>query len=211
MKLRDLTGLRYGRLRVMNMDRRANGGIRWWCKCDCGTTKSILGSNLRRTMSCGCYQKEDVAKRFSEMHRTHGLSDTQIYRLWRNMLDRCYNAKSQNYVYYGGRGISVCAAWHRFDAFYHDIGQHRKPGTSIDRIDPNGDYEPSNCRWATPKEQSANRRDAIRLVYQGESKNIIDWCKHFGISEGAFRHARLKCNNDRNAALRMIAATKGAT
>ena len=87
-------------------------------------------------------------------HRMYG---TPTYRSWASMIQRCTNEKRHNYAYYGGRGITVCVRWRDFDAFLADMGE-RPDGTTLDRIDNEGNYEPGNCEWATPKQQSNNRR-----------------------------------------------------
>jgi len=157
MKFIDLAGQRFGRLVVeRRVDNDKHGGTRWLCTCDCGKSHVCLPSNLRggRTKSCGCLNKETATKTCI----THGMSGTKEYVTWRNMKTRCENPNSTRWEYYGGRGITICREWlYSFEAFYQDMGD-KPEGLSLDRIDVNGDYELSNCRWATQSEQCLNQR-----------------------------------------------------
>lgn len=155
----DITGNRYGRLVALEIVRTStdNGRVKWKCLCDCGEEKIALKSRLvtGNTKSCGCLQRESN-------NRTHGLSDTREYGMYKNMLRRCYIESTEEYHNYGGRGIKVCDTWREPSPkgilnFLEDMGKC-PDGLSLDRIDVNGDYEPSNCRWATGSEQMFNQR-----------------------------------------------------
>lgn len=162
-KLLDLTGKQFGRWTVLYRDTNAKY-TSWVCRCECGTVRSVLRVNLRKTdpskgsSSCGCYAKEMNKKALTK----HGLSHSNIHFEWEGMKQRCNNPKSVSYKNYGGRGIKVCDEWsNSFKAFYDYVSalpHFGEEGRSLDRIDNEGDYEPGNVRWATRKEQNFNKR-----------------------------------------------------
>jgi len=114
------------------------------------------------------------------MNKSHGMNKTPIYEIWCGMIKRCSNKNSNSYHNYGGRGISVCDEWLKFDNFYRDMGD-RPENASIDRINMNGNYEPGNCRWATRKEQSRNTRSNNLVEFNGETKCLTEWAEQVGV------------------------------
>lgn len=163
---KDLTGQRFGRLTVLEFvpDERPNSS--WLCKCDCGKTKIVNSKHFynSNTQSCGCLKCKYVKRRTK-----HNLTKTRIYRTWDSMLQRCYNSHCVSYQDYGKRGISVCDEWKEsLEAFYKWSLEHGYNDTlTIDRIDVNGNYEPSNCRWIDKKVQVRNRRITVKVEYDG--------------------------------------------
>lgn len=166
----DISGNRYGRWVVID---RVKGST-WLCRCDCGTVKRVQGSSLKlgKTVSCGCYSIERT--------KTHGKEGTPTYNTWAHMLTRCRNQRHKQYAEYGGRGISVCEAWHSFENFYNDMGEKPK-GMSLDRIDNDGNYEPLNCRWATVKQQIRNRRISPKYEIDGMMRSLGDLAEKYRI------------------------------
>lgn len=159
----DLTGKVFGRLTVIKEAGRNNSSLLWLCRCECGVEKIIQGNHLKegKILSCGCYMKEKSSLRITERNITHGLSKTRFYKIWSEMLRRCFNQNAANYSMYGGRGIKVCDEWKSFEGFYKDMYSGYKKGLSIDRIDVNGNYCKENCRWLDAKGQARNRRNTI--------------------------------------------------
>jgi hypothetical protein len=156
-------GERYGRLVVVADAGRQRRSRLYLCRCDCGNETRVLGYNLSagRTRSCGCLHREELARRNVATKTVHGHASrgrpSPTHSSWAAMLYRCTSPGSKDWPRYGGVGVEVCHTWRRFEEFLLDMGE-RPPGTSIDRIDPYGNYTPSNCRWATPSEQNRNRR-----------------------------------------------------
>lgn len=163
-KLQIKTGERYNKLKIIEEVsgyKQPSGQVKrqFKCICDCGNKVIVRLSHLRSsiTKSCGCWKLSVTSDR-GKKNKTHGLSKSRTYKSWRMLKERCNNPKTKGYEYYGGRGIRVCDRWlNSFENFYNDMGI-RPLGKTIDRINVNGNYEPSNCRWATPSEQTLNQR-----------------------------------------------------
>jgi hypothetical protein len=181
----DLTGQRYGKFVVLSRcENNKYGRAVWLCKCDCGNIKQVAAADLRKgnTKSCGCLK----VARAVETNTTHEKSTTRLYKVWAGIKRRCYNTHEQNYFKYGGRGIIVCEEWQSFEPFYEWAMSHGyRDDLTIDRIDVNGNYEPSNCRWATAKEQANNRRNSHLITYNGETHTMTEWGEIVGINAGA--------------------------
>jgi len=182
MPAKNLRFQKFGRLTVLEpSSKRSAKCIVWKCRCDCGKIVEVRSSLLLNgnTSSCGCLKRELLLKR----QITHGLSYSSEYQVWSDMIQRCDNPKKSGYQWYGGRGIKVCEKWHKFENFYKDMGK-RPLGKSIDRYpDNDGNYESKNCRWATPKEQAANRRD----------NKTQHWFLAFNFNTGIFEEDNSQC------------------
>lgn len=182
----NLTGLRFGRLVVV--DRAGTSKNRqaiWRCQCDCGNVTDVLSISLRRgaTRSCGCLLRESASERATARNTTHGARHTRLYNTWRGMRERCINPAHKSYADYGGRGISVCAEWQDFSVFQKwAFASGYQDGLTIDRIDSNGNYEPTNCRWADSKQQNLNRRNNHLITYKGQTKTVMEWAEQFQIN-----------------------------
>ncbi len=156
-----------------------HGRTLWLCRCDCGkrvvvTTGELNGSKVK---SCGCLRHEQP----NNSKRTHGLSKTRAYLIWRKMVDRCTNPQNKAWAYYGGRGIGVCQRWRVFENFLSDMG-NPPVGKMLDRTDNNKGYKQSNCRWVTRKEQMRNKRNNKFLTLNGQTMCFAAWAEKLKVS-----------------------------
>lgn len=172
-------------LRELPNRRSPNGESRRWCLCQCDCGKEVVvrvGRLLSgNTGSCGCLSRDTTRKRALKHGHNRAGENDPTYKSWTHMKDRCLNPRNKSYSYYGGRGITVCGRWLDFANFLEDMGEKPR-GTSLDRINNDGNYEPGNCRWANAKQQNRNRRWNVWIEFQGRKMILTDWAKEIGIS-----------------------------
>lgn len=157
IKPNDMTGKRFGRLTVLHRAQNRSGMTAWHCRCDCGTELDVIAHNLviGNTRSCGCLKRDRV----SDALFKHGLSKSHIYHVWNNMHQYCENPNNPSFKYYGLRLVVVCEGWSDFQPFFEWAKENGyAPGLVLTRIDPSGDFEPGNCKFATRKESCKTRR-----------------------------------------------------
>lgn len=179
----DVTGQRFNRLVVLRPEGRRGRDKMWLCQCDCGNLIRASAGALRsgNPQSCGCRQRE-FARRLCISKTTHGMSNKRLYNIWHTMNQRCYYDKHIGWKFYGGRGITVCNEWKRFEPFMEwSLSNGYDSHLTIDRIDSDGDYEPSNCRWVTHKVQQNNRRSNTMLTHGGRTQTLTQWADELGI------------------------------
>lgn len=181
----DHSGKRYSKLTVIGRVKIEGArNAMWECICECGNKTIVASANLgKSTGSCGCLAKESARAVLAgnTYTRTHLMSHSKEYQSWGKMIQRCENPNNPKYRIYGARGITVCRRWRNsFEAFYADMGPQPYRHT-IDRRDNDGNYEPSNCRWATKKEQGRNRRGNRIIEIDGQRMCLIEWCEKLGV------------------------------
>ena len=183
-KIPFVVGRQYGRLVAVS----DVGEGKWLMRCSCGTEKAVRVGALRAgtTKSCGCLNRDTQRKRMSESNTSHGMAHTPEYKCWKNIRNRCNNPAYSEFAYYGGRGIRVCPEWASFNQFYLDMGPRPSSGHSIERNDVDGDYQPSNCRWATPYEQNRNKRSNRFVNVNGRALCVTDAAKELQIPLSTF-------------------------
>lgn len=179
----DLAGKKFNRLLVLEFAYIKKQTTFWKCKCNCGNIVIVSLGHLKsnHTKSCGCLKKEIISNKVKRQTK-HNLRHTRIYETWVNMKTRCCNENNKNYKNYGGRGIKVCEEWldkdNGFINFYNWAMDNGYNDTlTIDRIDVNGNYEPSNCRWVNMQKQNNNRRNNHIIIYNGERKTLEEWSR----------------------------------
>lgn len=175
----DITGMRFGSLTaIRRYSQSKNKTWKWLCRCDCGEETVSFITTLHASETACC--KSCRSKIISKQRTKHGMTRTPTYLSWRSMIGRCDNSKNLDYYLYGGRGIKICERWKTFENFLADMGE-RPPGTSLDRENSNGDYEPENCRWSTPTEQANNRRNSALITFDGRIQTLSEWSKEVKI------------------------------
>lgn len=180
-KSKDITGHRNGMLVAVSFAYKKNNRQYWKFKCDCGNYKIIERQNATNgnTKSCGC----STVKFRTQSKRFHGKSKSLIYKTWNGIMQRCTNKNHVAYKYYGGCGIRVCDRWKSFENFYADMGDKPDGMDSIDRINTNGDYEPSNCEWSTNIKQGRNTKRNRVIEYKGDRMCISEIAEKYNINQ----------------------------
>lgn len=198
---KDLVGQKFGRLKVVSHHsfNSAWCTTMWNCLCECGNTTVASSKHLRRgaKSSCGCLKKELL----SQKRAKHKMTNSEEYKIWQGMKRRCYKPNYKGYSLYGGRGIIICERWlNSFENFFKDMGQRPTKIHSIDRY-PNkdGNYEPTNCRWATPTEQARNIRSNVLITIDGETKCATEWSEKSNIPAELIMSRKRKGWSDRNS------------
>jgi len=191
----DLTGQKFNRLAVeYYVGKASNRQALWVCSCSCGTFVKTRATSLLQgnAGSCGCINSERVSDRNRKCIK-HGVLVAGVtpkdYKCWQSMKDRCTNLDSLAYKHYGARGIMICKSWRNsFEAFLKDMGKAPSPEHSIDRINNDDGYYPGNCRWATMKEQSNNRRTNWYITFEEETLTLAQWAERVGLTSEALRY-----------------------
>lgn len=183
MRVAAKAGDRNNRLTLVSLHEKSRGGYRWIASCDCGNETIVVVRDFRsgHTKSCGCLRREVM----TAAKTTHGMSESAEFRVWCHMLGRCFNPTDSKYPYYGERGITVCDRWLTFANFYSDMGDRPTQHHSIDRKEVNGNYEPDNCRWATPIEQAQNKRNNVLVFVDGERMVIAEAERRLNLGKGS--------------------------
>ncbi len=179
--LKNITGQRFGRLIVLSLSGMSkHSKALWLCECECGNKKVLVAGDLQsgRSKSCGCLRSQMMREK--ERSRLTSYNKRE-YKAWQHMISRCTDPKDPGFKNYGGRGIMVCERWLKsFQAFLDDMGKC-PPGLMLDRVNNDGNYEPSNCRWTTRKVQNNNKRNTAFVTLNGVTKPITEWSESVGI------------------------------
>lgn len=190
-----MVGKRFGALEILERaGSDKDGRALWLCRCDCGNECVMPTGIIKRKRHCGCQTKRLMSEASkNRIHargiKTHGDSNSRLYRVFIGMIDRCEREGHVQYANYGGRGIKVCDEWrHDYSAFrewalvngYDDGAAHGE--CTIDRIDPNGDYSPTNCRFVSMVEQNNNKRNNRLVTMDGKTQNVTQWCRELGLN-----------------------------
>lgn len=210
MKALNIIGERYGRLVVVERLPSKGGRTQWRAVCDCGGEYKGQSNSLRTglTKSCGCLNKEMSSAR-AKINITHGKSNSATFKCWQSMKRRCFDMGHKSYPRYGGRGITICERWMKFENFLADMGIRPK-NLSLDRIDNNGNYTPENCKWSSAKEQARNRSSTRMISCGGEVKTLTEWAESIGFSKESL-HRRLSAGWSIEKALATPKVISGVT
>lgn len=194
-QFKDLTNQKFFRLTVVRRDepKPSDRNVFWLCQCECGKLTRAAGANLLngQKMSCGCFKSETAARvlrvnSLKQLNR-HGLSHVDEHSIWSEMKGRCVRSSHPKFHRYGARGIKVCDRWlHSFESFYADMGPRPTKKHTIDRIDNDGNYEPSNCRWTTNFQQSRNRSTNLNITINGKTYCVVDWATFLSVPRSHF-------------------------
>lgn len=190
-----MVGTLYGRLKVLEVQSRYDFAKKAmpcaYVRCSCGVEKwTPVYRLLDGIKSCGCYQREvfaDIGRKSAHKRIIHGMSSSPEYNAWHCMISRCTTKSDRRYKDYGGRGIKVCERWSKFAEFYTDMGCRPSSNHSLERLDNNGDYSKSNCKWGTVEEQSNNKRGSLKLCLDGRTKTITQWAAELRVNEFRMR------------------------
>ena len=179
----DVVGKTFGRWFVICRNGNTkNKSKQYLCRCECGIEKNVVGVHLLngKSTSCGCFSAEQVRERMTK----HGKTNTRLIYIWQGIKQRCFLETDKHYQWYGARGITICDEWKNdFMSFYNwAICNGYDKNKSIDRINNNGNYEPSNCRWVDHKTQCRNRRSNLLINIDGQIKPLIEWCEIKGFN-----------------------------
>lgn len=187
--VKPMIGSRYGRLIAVSEVGLGSKGMIFTFKCDCGNYKNISGAQVRsgKASSCGCLRSEMM----SAKNTKHGHVGSPAYETWQGMKNRCCNEKQPAYKNYGGRGITICDKWQKFEGFLEDMGE-RPDGCTLERLDNDKGYEKSNCVWATIEQQSRNTRQNKFITHNGKTLCMKDWAKETGIPYPTIQDRRRK-------------------
>lgn len=189
MHLIDISGNKYGRLTAVKIAFRKNGRPHWLFKCDCGKEKTVLAADVKKgaTQSCGCLCVERSRSRFTKHGCTKYRNKTPEYDIWASIKQRCLNPNNTRFRRYGGRGITLYKSWYNFSNFLRDMGERPTVKHTIERIDNDKSYTPSNCTWATQREQSRNTSRTHLLTLKGKTLCLTDWATLWGVCRSTIR------------------------
>lgn len=191
-------GIIYGRLKAIQEVKKKPRSV-WEFQCSCGKKVKKIAAKVRcgHTKSCGCLKKEvqqSYGQRMKPKVTIHGKNNSNIYRVWVRMKQRCYNPQDKAYKHYGGRGLKVSKSWQSFENWYRDMGDKPTPKHTLERIDNNKGYSKQNCKWATMLEQGNNRRNNVRLTYNGKIKTISEWAREYNLGFVTLKYRLKKWN-----------------